>query len=225
MSRRKFPGFNFEGGTAKITKVHDERSADLGPMKDGSARRTTGFTYGVKYVMGGSEKRVDAQHIASKREVSREAASAARQEEVAAQRAERERAEAAARAEEAARVERKRAARAKVAALREAKKRVAKPAAAPAKKRAKTDAAPPAPAPPAEEPADAAWLRGVLATAPRDVPDELDLEAFHAHAAASSPPAALGGDAAAARAGVRALLARLEADNHVMVVDGTLFLV
>ncbi|KAH8096516.1 hypothetical protein JL720_3891 [Aureococcus anophagefferens] len=51
----------------ELVEVHDERSADLGPMKDGSARRTTGFTYGVKYAMGGSE-RVDAQHIASKRE-------------------------------------------------------------------------------------------------------------------------------------------------------------
>ena len=32
-------------------------------MRDGSEKRTTGFTYAVKYVLGGSEKRVDAQHI------------------------------------------------------------------------------------------------------------------------------------------------------------------
>ncbi|KAK7248182.1 hypothetical protein SO694_00081050 [Aureococcus anophagefferens] len=82
-------------------------------------------------------------------------------------------------------------------------------------------------APPSEEPADAAWLRGVLATAPRDVPDELDLEAFHAARRASSPPAAASRARRRRRAcgaGARSL-ARLEADNHVMVVDGTLFLV
>ena len=50
---RTHPGFNYHGGTAMIAKIHDERSADLGPMKDGSASRTTGFTYGVKYVLGG----------------------------------------------------------------------------------------------------------------------------------------------------------------------------
>ena len=33
-------------------------------MKDGSERRTTGFTYAVKYALSGSEKRVDAQWIA-----------------------------------------------------------------------------------------------------------------------------------------------------------------
>jgi len=32
-------------------------------MRDGSSSRTTGFTYAVKYTMGGSEKRVDAQWI------------------------------------------------------------------------------------------------------------------------------------------------------------------
>ena len=32
-------------------------------MRDGSEKRTTGFTYAVKYTMGGSEKRVDAQWI------------------------------------------------------------------------------------------------------------------------------------------------------------------
>eukprot|EP00629_Pelagomonadales_sp_RCC1024_P002193 CAMPEP_0119270026 /NCGR_PEP_ID=MMETSP1329-20130426/7190_1 /TAXON_ID=114041 /ORGANISM="Genus nov. species nov., Strain RCC1024" /LENGTH=104 /DNA_ID=CAMNT_0007270031 /DNA_START=107 /DNA_END=417 /DNA_ORIENTATION=+ len=88
---RTFPGFNFQGGTAKVTKIHDEREKDLGPMKDGSRERTTGFTYAVKYVMGGSEKRVDARHISSKREVPREEAAGARQEAVAAHKAERER--------------------------------------------------------------------------------------------------------------------------------------
>ena len=86
---RTRPGFNFAGGTARVTKVHDERESDGGPLKDGSYSRTTKFTraptsspkkkifcrgsaflraprrsYGVRYVIGGSEKRVDAQHIA-----------------------------------------------------------------------------------------------------------------------------------------------------------------
>lgn len=61
---RTFPGMNKPGGTATIRKVHDEREKDGGPMKDGSVKRTTGFTYAVKYVLNGSEKRVDAQWIA-----------------------------------------------------------------------------------------------------------------------------------------------------------------
>ena len=61
---RTFPGINKAGGTGRITKVNDERSKDGGPMKDGSERRTTGFTYAVKYALSGSEKRVDAQWIA-----------------------------------------------------------------------------------------------------------------------------------------------------------------
>ena len=54
---------NLPGGTATIKQVHDERVLDGGPMRDGSEARTTGFTYAVKYVLGGSEKRVDAQHL------------------------------------------------------------------------------------------------------------------------------------------------------------------
>ena len=54
---RTFPGMNKPGGTATIRKIHDEREKDGGPMKDGSVKRTTGFTYAVKYVLNGSEKR------------------------------------------------------------------------------------------------------------------------------------------------------------------------
>lgn len=63
---RTNPGFNYQGGTAKINKVNDEREGDSPPLRDGSKARTTGFTYGVRYVMGGSERRVDAQWITSK---------------------------------------------------------------------------------------------------------------------------------------------------------------
>ena len=59
---RTHPGVNFPGGTATIKSINDERITNE-PMRDGSERRTTGFTYAVKYVLGGSEKRVDAQHI------------------------------------------------------------------------------------------------------------------------------------------------------------------
>ena len=62
---RTFPGINKAGRTGTITKVNDERSKDGGPMKDElGIRRTTGFTYAVKYTISGSEKRVDAQWIA-----------------------------------------------------------------------------------------------------------------------------------------------------------------
>ena len=71
---RTFPGMNKPGGTATIRKVHDERVKDGGPMKDGSVKRTTGFTYAVKYVLNGTEKGVDAQWISAKVEVSREEA-------------------------------------------------------------------------------------------------------------------------------------------------------
>ena len=87
---RTFPGMNKPGGTATIRKVHDEREKDGGPMKDGSVKRTTGFTYAVKYVLNGSEKRVDAQWISAKVEVSREEAQDARREEAAKRKAERE---------------------------------------------------------------------------------------------------------------------------------------
>ena len=78
---------------------------------------------------------------------------------------------------------------------------------------------------PAEEKPEVAWFRRVLASAPRDVPDELDLGAVTAHALASDPPPALGADDAARRSALTALLAALEADNLVMVVDATVFLV
>lgn len=253
VSRRKFPGFNYEGGTAKITKIHDERVTDLGPMKDGSKARTTGYTYAVKYVMGGSEKRVDAAHITAKSEVSREEASEARQKEVAAQKAERERVEALRLAEEKARLERKRAARTKLTALRAAKKEAAakaakraKPAAAAtcgvAKKRKVEEGSPEEVAAPEEEEQEAApqvvaapapvedkeevkWLRTVLGTAPRDCADELDLDAFLTHALGSSPLAVLGATEDAQRQAITVLLRDLEADNHVMLVDNTIFLV
>ena len=41
---RTHPGFNFAGGTARISKVHDERESDGGPLKDGSDSQTTKFT-------------------------------------------------------------------------------------------------------------------------------------------------------------------------------------
>ena len=63
VAARTFPGINKAGGPGTITKINDERSIDGGPMRDGSEKRTTGFTYAVKYTMGGSEKRVDAQWI------------------------------------------------------------------------------------------------------------------------------------------------------------------
>ena len=62
---RTHPGLNFPGGTATIREIHDERSIDSETMRDGSARRTTSFTYDVKYVLGGSEKRVDAQWLSA----------------------------------------------------------------------------------------------------------------------------------------------------------------
>ena len=118
---RTFPGMNKPGGTATIRKVHDEREKDGGPMKDGSVKRTTGFTYAVKYVLNGSEKRVDAQWISAKVEVSREEAQDARREEAAKRKAEREAEEARKLQEEAERQARKRAAREKVKQLRAAK--------------------------------------------------------------------------------------------------------
>ena len=64
VAARTFPGINKAGGPGTITKINDERSIDGRPMRDGSEKRTTGFTYAViKYTMGGSEKRVDAQWI------------------------------------------------------------------------------------------------------------------------------------------------------------------
>mgnify|MGYP003309942440 CR=1 FL=1 len=68
VAARTFPGINKAGGPGTITKINDERSIDGGPMRDGSEKRTTGFTYAVKYTMGGSEKRGDAQWIAKTNE-------------------------------------------------------------------------------------------------------------------------------------------------------------
>ena len=81
--------------------------------------------------------------------------------------------------------------------------------------------APPPPPPVAEEPADVKWMRGVLAAAPRESPDEVDLEALFAAALAVPPPPGASNDEAA----VRDLLGKLEADNCVMVCEGTVFLV
>ena len=225
---RTFPGFNKAGGTATIRKVLDERNVDGGKMKDGSRARTTGFTYAIKYVLNGSEKRVDAQWISAKVEVTREAAADLRREEAEKRKAEREAEEARKAQEEAERRARKRGARLKVAQLRAAKKarvppakkaRVAIPSGAAA---APAAAAAPPPPPVAEEPADVKWLRGVLASAPRDVPDEVDLDAlFEAAASTPSPP----GVCVFGQAALRALLGQLEADNQIMVVDATIYLV
>ena len=226
---RTFPGMNKPGGTATIRKVHDEREKDGGPMKDGSVKRTTGFTYAVKYVLNGSEKRVDAQWISAKVEVSREEAQDARREEAAKRKAEREAEEARKLQEEAERQARKRAAREKVKQLRAAKAARTQPppakkprVAAPASVAEAAPAPPPPPPPPvAEEPADVKWMRGVLAAAPRESPDEVDLGALFAAAATAPPPPGASNDEAA----VRDLLGKLEADNCVMVCEGTVFLV
>ena len=62
---------------------------------------------------------------------------------------------------------------------------------------------------------------GVLAAAPRESPDEVDLGALFAAAATAPPPPGASNDEAA----VRDLLGKLEADNCVMVCEGTVFLV
>lgn len=64
---RTHPGFNKPGGAGKITKVNYEKGCEK-PLTDGSAngKRTTDYTYNIKYILGGSEKRVDAQWITSK---------------------------------------------------------------------------------------------------------------------------------------------------------------
>eukprot|EP00924_Labyrinthula_sp_SR-Ha-C_P013926 snap_masked-scaffold_5-processed-gene-17.39-mRNA-1 protein AED:1.00 eAED:1.00 QI:0/-1/0/0/-1/1/1/0/311 len=67
VERRKFPGFNHDGGAGKITKVNfeEEPGKKYPPLKDGSegGLRTTPYTYNIKYVLGYSEKRVDASWI------------------------------------------------------------------------------------------------------------------------------------------------------------------
>ena len=64
---RTHPGFNKPGGAGKITKVNYEKGCDK-PLTDGSrdGKRTSDYTYNVKYILGGTEKRVDAQWITSK---------------------------------------------------------------------------------------------------------------------------------------------------------------
>ena len=89
VAARTMPGFNNQGGTARISKVRDERGSSE-PMKDGSASRTTGFTYDVKYVIGGSERRVDARWISSKTLATREELGEARQLHEAQVKAEKE---------------------------------------------------------------------------------------------------------------------------------------
>ena len=220
---RTFPGMNKPGGTATIRKVHDEREKDGGPMKDGSVKRTTGFTYAVKYVLNGSEKRVDAQWISAKVEVSREEAQDARREEAAKRKAEREAEEARKLQEEAERQARKRAAREKVKQLRAAKAArtnrrrprsmrggsVVGGGAARRRRR-------PSPRSRRRQ-MDARRARGRAAR----VADEVDLEALFAAALAVPPPPGASNDEAA----VRDLLGKLEADNCVMVCEGTVFLV
>jgi hypothetical protein len=67
VARRKMPGINKDGGAARVTKVNDESTLDK-KMTDGSAngKKTTPFTYNVKYMLGGNERRVDARWIVSK---------------------------------------------------------------------------------------------------------------------------------------------------------------
>ncbi|KAJ8607371.1 hypothetical protein CTAYLR_010773 [Chrysophaeum taylorii] len=239
VAARTHPGFNFQGGTARISKVRDERVEDGGPMKDGSESRTTGYTYDVKYVIGGSERRVDAQHITSKVLATRQELGEQRQEEAQRKKIERERAEAEARRLEAERAERKRMARAELA-----KRREAKAAKKPAQKRRKVlpvvdektavdaeptttqDDTPPEPA--RAESDEIRWLRDILIDrVPRtDAPDELALEDVVATVlAASDAPPALAEAVGCKRDVVTSLLSQLDAANFIMFVDATIFLV
>jgi hypothetical protein len=63
---RTWPGVNRPGGPGRITKVLSEDGS--GGLTDGTQLRgkkdgiaTTGFTYDIKYVLGGNERRVDDQ--------------------------------------------------------------------------------------------------------------------------------------------------------------------
>ncbi|KAJ1457319.1 hypothetical protein M885DRAFT_515307 [Pelagophyceae sp. CCMP2097] len=93
VARRTMPGMNKEGGAARIQAVNDERSipAEAAKLKDGSAqgKRTTPYTYDVKYVMGGTEKRVDARWITGKTLQSRSELSEERADDMKAKAADR----------------------------------------------------------------------------------------------------------------------------------------
>jgi hypothetical protein len=115
VARRKMPGFNKDGGAARLTKVNDESELDK-KMTDGSAngKKTTSFTYNVKYMLGGNERRVDARWIVSKdpEATSREDLKKERQESQQARQKAAAEAEAARAAAEAAEKEAKAAKRA-----------------------------------------------------------------------------------------------------------------
>lgn len=246
-------GFNYPGGTARVVKVHDERAVDGGAMRDGSMCRTTGYTYDVKYIIGGGERRVDAQHIKSKVLASRQQLGEQRQEEQQRKKEERARAEAEARQLEEQRAERKRRARAELANRRAAKaKRV------PSLKRVKVDICgidgadlsvktdhasrgdghvsdneddctlegPQSNFDP-EHAAKLRWLRDILLNrVPRsEAPDEINVNDIHTTVAdCTDKPEAIS-QAQNYREATAELLHELERANFIMLVEDTVFLV
>ena len=245
VAARTMPGFNFQGGTARISKVRDERTEDGGPMKDGSTTRTTGFTYDVKYVMGGSERRVDARWITSKVQKSRSELGEERQKEAAKRKEEKEEME----RKKAEIEERKKSIRQEIAKKRAAKKNAA-PVAVKKRKLAASDdddkvpskvpkktttsedddkVVPPEPTevPPEPELApEVIWLQATLSKVPPsdpEAPDELALDDVKKFLDTSSDlPAAFSQDRDTA---LLTALNRLEASNYVMICDGTIFVV
>lgn len=216
--------------------MRDERVDDGGAMKDGSSHRTTGFTYDVKYVMGGSERRVDAQHISSKVLATRHELGEQRQEEQQRKKEERERAEAEARRLEEERAERKRRARAELAKRRAAKSSTAKK---PKRRKlaAQATSAHDDQAAADDEPARLAaseadpdseqllWLRDVLVNrVPRaEAPDEINLnDLLETVATSNDKPRAL---ADVSRLVLLPLLAKLEEANLIMRVEDMIFVV
>lgn len=188
VAARTSPGFNLPGGTARISAIHDGK-------------------YDVKYVLGGSEKRVDACYIRSKVLATRQELGEQRQEDQARRRKAKQDEEAQRARLEAERLERKRKARAELAKRREQKK------VAPAKKKHKVT--PPSP--------DVTWLRDFLINkVPKahDADDEVDLQDLFAALDTNPVPSSL-----AERDAVLGVLAQLEANNFIMRVDSTLFLV
>lgn len=214
VAARTSPGFNLPGGTARISAIHDD-----------------GNKYDVKYVLGGSEKRVDACYIRSKVLATRQELGEQRQEDQARRRKAKKDEDAQRLRLEAERLERKRRARAELAKRREQKHRqVTRKNDRPAKKKHKTTARQADAAAPQEAPqADAAphpdmmWLRDFLINkVPRahDADDEVDVQDLLAALETNDVPSSL-----AKREAVLGILAQLEGNNLVMCVDSTIFLV
>lgn len=243
---RTHPGFNFAGGTARISKVRDERQEDGGPMKDGSSHRTTDYTYDVKYVIGGSERRVDAQHITSKVLATRQELGDQRQEEQTRRREEREKEAArAATLLEEQRAERKRKARDELTKRRAAKQGNK---AASDKKRTKSDSkkdddksrqllplsaiennAPScAPLDEVEESEELRWLKDVLLNrVPKgsDAPDEIAVgDVVVAVNEANDKPPGIPQSTSTVE-DLAPLFRDLEQANLIMLVDDMIFLV